>query len=109
MAETAKGFEANLLASLRDNTSFRRFGLQQLQANLKAQTDLLGNLHSTSETYLRHRRQNLEDAATALDRMLECKDLGEIAAIQTAVAVGVYALADGRFRRTVGHYRGNGA
>lgn len=82
MAEAAKGFETNLFASLRDNASFWGFALQQLQAGLKVQAELLDNLHSTTANCLRHRRQNIEDATTALGRMHECKDLGEVATIQ---------------------------
>jgi len=82
MAETAKAFETNPFTVLTDPRAFWGVGLQQVQAGLKAQADLLANLQSVTETCLRHRRQNIEDAATAVGRMCECHDLVEAAVIQ---------------------------
>jgi len=81
MAES-KAFELNPFAAPKEGAAFWNFGLQQLQAGLKAQAEFLGNLQSATENCLRHRRQNVEDAATAVGRMCECKDAGEAAAIQ---------------------------
>jgi hypothetical protein len=85
MAEAAKAFEVNpfaAFAAFKDNTTLWNLGMQQLQAGLKAHAELLGNAQSVTETCLRHRRQNLEDAVTAVERMCACKDLGEATAIQ---------------------------
>lgn len=82
MAETAKTQETNPFAALGDGAAFWNFGMQQFQAGLQAQAELLGNLQAASESYWRHRRQNFEDAATALRRMCECRDFGEATTIQ---------------------------
>lgn len=78
MADT-KAFD---LSPFKDSAALWNFGLQQLQAGLKAQAQFFGTLESATEICLRHRRQNVEDAATAVGRMCECKDIGEIGAIQ---------------------------
>lgn len=90
MAEAARTtFEANPFAALGDGAAVWNFGMQQIESSLQAQVQFLGNLQAATETYWRHRRQNIEDTAIALRRMYECKDFGEAATIQQKLMAAV--------------------
>ncbi len=82
MAGHGKMWETNPLSAFPENRVIWNTVMQQTDACLKTQAEILARLQSASDRWLRHRRENLEDASTAIKRMCECEDIGEAANIQ---------------------------